>query len=107
MIAVAAYNVVPGPGAPTDLQLRAKGFEACVQLVRAQLAPTDFHVDRWAIRSGGLCWSRGTHANVDVGPGWMYEPTPSSRDDAFFADCRYTLEEVCQILDIHVPVLSY
>lgn len=36
---------------------------------------------RWAVRRLGYCLNRSGE--------WEHEPTPSSRDDAFFARCRW------------------
>ncbi len=37
--------------------------------------------ERWAVRRGGSCLSKNGE--------WEYEPLPSSRDDAFYARCRF------------------
>lgn len=41
--------------------------------------------DVWAVRKSGWCLNRDGE--------WEYEPIPSSRDDEFFARCRWTLDE--------------
>lgn len=58
-------------------------------------------VIRWAIYEtsshGAACLSREGD--------WEFEPTPSSRDEEFFARCRYaSLEEAVAELQKHLPV---
>lgn len=46
--------------------------------------------DVWAIRKRGWCWSKDDEQ-------WEHEPLPSSRDDEFYARCRFTLAEAMPI----------
>jgi hypothetical protein len=51
--------------------------------------------DRFAIRRGGAVLAKDGE--------WEYEPIPSSRDDDFFARCRYdSLEEATAFYANHV-----
>ena len=46
--------------------------------------------ERWAVRRLSQCLSREGK--------WEYEPMPSSRDDAFYARCRFnTLEDAVSV----------
>lgn len=44
--------------------------------------------DVWAIRKGGWCLNRDGQ--------WEFEPQPSSRDNEFYARCRFPREEALQ-----------
>jgi hypothetical protein len=37
--------------------------------------------ERWAVRHGSMC--------LTLAAKWVYEPLPSSRDDDFYAKCRF------------------
>ena len=46
--------------------------------------------DTWAIRAIGECYSRNGE--------WLYEPSPSSREDDFIAATRYKFTELPVVL---------
>lgn len=75
-IAVTAMTLIP----PDGWEHEAIRIEACGRLERGRF---DWHADVWAIRKGG--WV------LDRAGDWQIEPQPSSRDDAFYARCRFTL----------------
>ncbi len=56
---------------------------------RIDVARTKDDEDVWAIRCGGLCWTRDR--------GWEAEPMPSSRTDEFLARARFTEKEACAL----------
>lgn len=63
---------------------------------RYRFADTDVIIDwrsddRWAICSGGFCYSREGDFEI--------EPMPSNRTDEFLARCRYTLAEALALAD--------
>ncbi len=43
----------------------------------------------WAVVQGGACLNKEGQ--------WEYEPLPSSRDEAFFDRCRYTLDQALRL----------
>lgn len=47
--------------------------------------------DKWAIRQHGQCLNKSME--------WEYEPQPSSRDEEFFARCRFSLDEAKKMLE--------
>lgn len=47
--------------------------------------------DKWAIRQNGRCLNKDGE--------WEYEPMPSSRDEDFFARCRFSLDEAKKMLE--------
>ncbi len=46
----------------------------------------------WAIRNLSRCWN-GDERD------WVWEPSPSNRDDDFFAACRFTRDDALRIAD--------
>ena len=44
-----------------------------------------YGVKRWAIRDSGACLNKNNE--------WEWEPLPSSRDDEFYARCRWDTAE--------------
>lgn len=65
--------------------------EICIESVAQIDGP-----DRFAIRRGGCVMAKDGE--------WEYEPQPSSRDDGFFARCRYaTFEEAAAVYSAHPP----
>lgn len=60
--------------------------------VHVNLALRDSERGLWAIVRGdsGSVWN--TYGE------WEFEPSPSSRDDEFFARCRYTLDQAMKIV---------
>jgi hypothetical protein len=43
----------------------------------------------WAVKENGSCLNRDMQ--------WEYEPQPSSRDQAFFDRCRFTLDQAMHL----------
>lgn len=55
--------------------------------------------ERWAVRWYGHCLTKTAE--------WEYEPMPSSRDDAFYARCRFdTLEQAVETWNPANSVIS-
>ena len=55
--------------------------------------------EKWAVRWHGRCLTKTAE--------WEYEPLPSSRDDAFYARCRFdTLEQAVETWNRANKILS-
>lgn len=66
----------------TEYQIRGEYDGMVLQSTTFRRMNSPFYEgERWAVRNGSYCLNADNE--------WEYEPTPSSRDDAFYDRCRF------------------
>lgn len=75
-------TVVDGAAAPSAMKLAQVSAYSLPDGTRIEATPQRRGPARWAVRNGfGSCLNSSAQ--------WEDEPSPSSRDDEFFARCRW------------------